>query len=334
MRWRRIVSPRGSARRLPIVGASLLFGVAAAAAAPPAAPSAAGAVVARVNGKPILRRDFDMAVQLAFRQRGIGQRRHGDLEATRSAVLENLIDNELLYQKATTTTVTVPEAEVRQEVDRLKAALGAPEDVAAFLKQNGVTERDFTDQVRRTQVVRHFVDKTLGVPAAPGDADARAFYDAHPDQFIRQEAVHISQIVVQVAPDASPAARAQARSKAEAILAELRGGKDFAELARLHSDGAEGKKGGDSGWVWPGGGALPAVERAALALKIGQSSDIIETRRGFHIIKATERRPAGTIPFDEARGPIIDKLTAERRLDKVRSYVADLRKSARIEKTL
>jgi len=127
--------------------------------------------------------------------------------------------------------------------------------------------------------------------------------------------------------------RADARAKAEAILAELRSGKEFGELARLHSDGAEAKKGGDSGWVWAGGGALPPVERAALALQPGQTSDVVESRRGFHIIKATERRPAGMIPFEESRERIVDKLTAERRHDKVRAYVASLRKSARIETT-
>jgi peptidyl-prolyl cis-trans isomerase C len=290
-------------------------------------------VVARVNGQPILRRDFDMAVQLAFRQRGRGERRHEDLQAARDAVLESLIDNELLYQKAVQAKTTVSESDVRADVERLKKGLGTPEDVAAFLKTNGVTEKDLVEQVRHSLVVRKFVDAELGVPRQPGDAEARAYYDAHGDQFGRPEAVHISQILVGVSADDPPARRAEARSKAEAIMKELRGGQDFAEMARRHSDAAEAQKGGDSGWVWLGGGALPPVERAALALRPGQLSDIVESRRGFHIIKAIERRPAGAVPFEEARGPIVERLAADARRDQLRAYAASLRKSARIETT-
>jgi len=335
MSWRPGI--RETKRPLPFLALSCLAlasawtGAVAAPAGAPASPPAG--TVARVNGRPILRRDFDIAVQMAFQQRGPGERKHEDLQAARAAVLETLIDNELLYQKAVQAKTAVPEADVRQELEGLKASLGTPDAVAAFLKENGVTEKDLADQVRRSQVVRRFVDTQLADAPAFDDAAARAYYDAHRDLFLRPEAVRISQILVNAAPEASPAMRAEARAKAEAILAELRGGKDFGDLARLHSDGPEAKRGGDSGWVWAGGGALPPVERAALALRPGQTSDVVESRRGFHIVKAIERRPAGAIPFEESRERIVDKLAAERRHDQVRAYVADLRKSARVEKT-
>jgi len=334
MSLRPVVSGGSGLRCLVLLGLALAFPAAGLAAAPAPAPTRpAGSVVARVNGQPILRRDFDMAVQLAFRQRGRGERRHEDLQAARDAVLESLIDNELLYQKAVQAKTTVPEADVRAEVERLKKGLGTLEDVAAFLKTNGVTDKDLVEQVRHSLVVRKFVDAQLGVPKHPGDAEVRAYYDAHGDQFARPEAVHISQIVVSVPPDDPPARRTEARLKTEAIMKELRGGKDFAEMAHRHSDGGEAKKGGDSGWVWAGGGALPPVERAALALQPGQLSDIVESRRGFHIIKAIERRPAGVVPFEEARERIVERLADDKRRDQLRAYAADLRKSARIETT-
>jgi parvulin-like peptidyl-prolyl isomerase len=144
--------------------------------------------------------------------------------------------------------------------------------------------------------------------------------------------VHVSQIVVAVDPRADAATRAEARRKVEAILKELKSGKDFAGLARLHSDGSEAEKGGDVGWVWAGGGALPPVERAALTLQPGQTSDIVETRRGFHILTATGRRAAGPIPFSEARERITSRLLDEMRDERVRVFVAELRRGARIEK--
>ena len=305
--------------------------------AKPGGPQAQGAPrpdtpVAKVNGVPLLRRDFDLMVQMLFRKRGTGERSHADLEAVRQAALDIMIDNELLYQKAKEAGITVGDAEAKEEAERLKKALGGSETAAAFLKEIGATDADLVAQVRRTLSIGRFVDQKVAGSIAVGEKEARAWYDAHPEAMTRPQAAHIRQIVVQVAPDATPAARAAARQKVEEILKSLRGGEDFAALAKRHSDGSEAVRGGDGGWIAAGSSALPAVERAAMTLKPGQTSDILESRRGFHIVQVTERRPAGTVPFDEAKERIVARLKDEERQTKVKAYVATLRASARIEK--
>ena len=300
-------------------------------AAKPAAPRP-DAAVAKVNGAPLLRRDFDLLVQMIFRKRGAGDRSHADLEAVRQAALDLMIDNELLYQKAKEAGIAVTDAEAKEEANRLKTALGGSDAAAVFLKEIGATEADLTAQVRRTIAIGRFVDQKVAADVAVSEKEARAWYDAHPEAMARPEAARVRQIVVRVAPDASPAARAAARQKIEEILKELRGGEDFAVLAKRHSEGPEAERGGDVGWVWAGGGAAPAVERAALGLKPGQTSDILESRRGFHIIQVTERRPAGAVPFEEARDRIVARLKDEERQARVKAYVGTLRAGARIEK--
>jgi len=307
-------------------------------AAKPAAPSTTAATprpdspVAKVNGAPLLRRDFDLTVQMLFRKRGAGDRSHADLESVRQAALDILIDNELLYQKAKEAGITVTDTEAKEEAARLKAALGPPETAAAFLKEIGATDADLVAQVRRTISIGRFVDQKVAGSIAVGEKEARAWYDAHPEAMRRPESAHIRQIVVRVAPDAPPATRAAARQKVEEILKSLRGGEDFATLAKRHSDGPEAERGGDVGWVGAGGSALPAVERAAMSLKPGQTSDILETRRGFHIVQVIERRPAGAVPFEEARERIVARLKDEERQTRVKAYVGTLRAGARIEK--
>src|SRR5262245_12550177 len=302
------------------------------AAAKPAAPQGAmrpDAPVAKVNGAPLLRRDFDLMVQIIFRKRGTGERSHADLEAVRQAALDILIDNELLYQKAKEAGITVTDAEAKEEAERMKKALGGPETSAAFLKDIGATEADLVAQVRRTISIGRFVDQKVAGAIDVGEKEARAWYDAHPEMMKRPEAAHIRQIVVQVAPEAAPAARAAARQKIEEILKSLRGGEDFAALAKRHSEGAEAARGGDGGWISAGSNALPAVERAAMTLKPGQTSDILESRRGYHIVQVIERRPAGTLPFEDAKERIVARLKDEERQTKVKAYVATLRSSAR-----
>ena len=303
------------------------------AAAPRPAPAPPGSgVVARVNGSPILRRDFDLAVQVEFRRRPPDARRHEDLQAVRAAVLDTLIDNELLYQKATQAKVTVADADVQKEVQKLRQSLGSADEATAFMKSAGLGEKDLADQVRRTLMVKRFAEKEVTGQVSVTDAQAKAWYDGHPDEVRRPEAVHISQIVVRVPPGADATARSNARQKIEAILQELRSGKDFGEMARLHSDGPEAKHDGDSGWIWQGGGALPAVEHAALQLQPGQTTDVVESLRGFHVIKAIARRPAGPVPYEEMKDRIVTRLKNEQRETRLKDYLAGLRKSARIEK--
>jgi peptidyl-prolyl cis-trans isomerase C len=323
------------------LSAALLPGRALAAAASPdktgkpvPAKASGDSPVARVNGQPVTRRDFDLMVQVLFRQRGPGQRGHEDLKATRQAALDTLIDNELLSQKAKAAGVTVGDQDVRDETEKLRKSLGGPEETQRFLDQNGLAASDLEAQVRRTLLVSRFVGKEVAPGVAVDEAAARAWYDAHPEAMQRPEAVHIRQIVVQVPQGSAPATRVQAREKIEDLLKALRSGEDFATLARQHSNGPEAARGGDSGFVWAGGGALPQVEIAALALQAGQVSDVIETRRGFHIIQAIERRPAGTIPFEDAKGGIVTRLTRETRDARVKEFVAKERAAAHIEKLI
>ncbi len=316
---------------------SLALGLAvgpAVALGKPARGSAEEEVVATINGRPILRRDFDLAVQVQLRgrlQRGLGLE---ELRAAREKVLEALIDSEILYQKAAKSRLDVPDADVEAEIRRIRAGFPEPGDFARILQQEGVSEADFRDQVRRSLLVTRFVEREVVDGLTIEDEDLRRYYDQNPGEMTRTEAVRVSQIMARVAANAPPAARAAARQKIEEILKELRAGKDFAELARKYSEGPEADRGGDTGFVSQGGGAPPLLERAAFQLQPGQTSDIIETRIGFHILRVTERRPGGPIPFEEARPAIRARLRAREREEKIRTYLAALKEKARVERRL
>jgi len=287
--------------------------------------------VAQVNGRPILRRDFDLAVQIQFRGRrnAVGLK---ELQATRDAVLERLIEQELLYQKASRNVVSVPDKEVEAEFATLKKGFPSPRDFAEALRQSGVSEAEFKEQVRRTLVVTRFVEREVLGDLKVTDEDVRRYYDQNPVEMDRPEAVHLAQILVRVAPSASQESRATARQKIEEILKEVRAGGTFADLARRYSEGPEAAKDGDTGWMARGKGP-PALVQAAFALQPGQTSDVIESRLGFHILRVLEMRPAGPIPFDEAKDAIRAKLVAGARAEKIHAYVEQLKDKARVERS-
>ena len=116
----------------------------------------------------------------------------------------------------------------------------------------------------------------------------------------------------------------------EGVLKEARGGKDFASLVREFSQGASAAKGGDLGWLTRSS-PRPVLAQAALRLQAGEISDILETSTGLHILKVLEKRPAGDVSLQEARGEIDSLLRREKEQGALKDYLQSLKTGATIE---
>jgi peptidyl-prolyl cis-trans isomerase D len=153
----------------------------------------------------------------------------------------------------------------------------------------------------------------LRASLTPSDAELRASYDAQRDRYKRPGAAKVQHILVKVDPGAPPATDASARAKAQALVAQLRAGADFAALARANSeDPSSSANGGDMGWVDEGQTVEP-FEKAIMSIPLNSISDPIRTQEfGYHIVKVTERREATVRPFEEVRTELVTGLTNDR----------------------
>lgn len=154
---------------------------------------------------------------------------------------------------------------------------------------------------------------------APTAADLAAFRQAHEkeikdyyeaNRFVYQqpERIHARQILVKVAPNATPEQKAAAKARAESLLKEIEGGKDFAQVASASSDDPGTKtKGGDLGWVERGNWD-PALAGAAFALEAGKVTQPIETQFGVHLIKVEDKKPAQDKKLEEVQDEIATTL--------------------------
>lgn len=166
------------------------------------------------------------------------------------------------------------------------------------------------------------IASTLEVP----EADLRALYAKQINNFKTQERVHARHILVmtQGKPDSEKAALL---AKAQGLLKQVKGGGDFAEIAKKNSDDTSSAvKGGDLGWF--GRGAMVAAfETAAFGLKPNEISGIITSEFGHHIIQSLEKETARTKAFEEVRGQII----ADSKRDKVREMAQKVMESAKTD---
>lgn len=151
--------------------------------------------------------------------------------------------------------------------------------------------------------------------AHPTDQEVAAYYADHrDDRFTEPEQVRARHVLVKVAPGADDEAKAGARKKAEALLARVKAGEDFAALAKKSSDDpGSAPQGGDLG-LFARGRMTPTFEDVAFTLEPGQVSEIVETPFGLHIIKVEEHKPGGPKPLDAVHDEIVKGLEAERGL--------------------
>ncbi len=288
--------------------------------------------VAVVNGQPITKSAFDRELTW-FKERLERQGRPvspPNLPMVSKMVLENLIANELLWQESDKLKIVADDAAVDEQLGNMKK--GYPDEKAFYdaLGKYGLSGEDVRGFVRRSLSIKALVDREIVSKIKVSQEDARAFYDENPQLFQKPEMVKASHILVKVAPDADEKAKQTATEKIKTVQKKAVDGGDFAELAKTHSEGPSGPGGGDLGFFSREQMVKPFSD-AAFSLKPGEISDVVETRFGYHVIRASERKGAESITFEDSQEKIIEKLRREKVREKTSEYVASLRSGAEIK---
>jgi peptidyl-prolyl cis-trans isomerase SurA len=282
------------------VGLALLGPIGARAQA----PMPVDRIVAVVGSQPILESEVEEQIaQSKASGQAIPQDSAG-LAVYRHRLLDNMIDAELLVQQAERdTTVKVTEQEVLDAVEQtVKNVRARFTSEAEFQRQVRIAfgtveewRRLLTREQRRSILQQRLIEtlrqKEKIKPISPTDAQMRAFWEENKGQGQQRPAtVSFRQIIVVAKPDS--AARARALATADSLVGVLRGGADFATLARRFSDdSATRDSGGTLGWFRRGTMVKP-FEAVAFRLRPGAISDVVETDFGYHIIQVDRVQPA------------------------------------------
>ncbi len=245
---------------LAACNAGALFATPTATSPPPTATSTPEPLAARVNGQGILLSDFEDEVARFEAAQAILGTDLASLGDYRDRVLQAQIDRLLLAQGAGAQGIAVDQAAVEAEVETLAAARGGNEAMGAWMAENRYTLDSFKRALREdmlSELMVEEIDRNVGETA---------------------EQVRAAHILVAT------------REEADGLLAELSAGADFGELARASSlDPSSRPAGGDLGWFPAGYLLVPEVDAAAWSLAPGETSDVIESALGYHIVRVLER---------------------------------------------
>lgn len=291
--------------------------------------------VAVVNGVVIARIQFDkeLKVHLERVSRQGRQTTDDQMEELKKDVLEGLIEREVLYQESQKAGIKIADQKVDDQVAAIKKRFPNEEEFKKALAGMGLTEEEVREQIQRGLAIRELIDQKVANKVVITDEETKAYYDANPQLFNQPEEVKASHILIKVEPTADDATKAAARKKVEDLQQKLKDGGDFAELAKENSEGPSNARGGDLGYFKRGQMVKP-FEDVAYSMKIDEVSDLVETRFGYHLIKVSDKKPEQTLAYADVKDKIAQRLKQEKVEKDATLYVEDLKKGAKIEKSL
>lgn len=267
-------------------------------------------VVARVNGKEITSADLEKLFE--SRISGAPQRpTPEEAQALRFQLLSQMINDEILLQMAASNGLNATDAEVETKFTDLKSQY-TDEQFQELLKQQKVTPEDIKAEMRKSLTLEKLITKEITSRINVSDAEIKDLYEKNKESFNLPESYHLQHIMVTPFQEAqiTNVKRDDAKSPAEAqakvtrLLGFVQGGQDFAVVARDWSEDADSApKGGDLGFQ-----ALadlqnidPKFPQVVQRLKVGESSPVVETRFGYHILKLLERDSGGQKDLSNAQ---------------------------------
>lgn len=308
----------------------------APAAVPTQAPAAvAGKPVARVNGAVLTDRDLAREIQAIFpyAQTHNGIPKSMEPEMRRGA-LDMIIFEELVYQEALRRKMTVaPERMRRAEVEFRKQFASEQEFNQVLQIEVHGSRQLMREKIRRSLLIEDFLKTEVSDKAKVSVAEARAYYHANPKKFQHAEMFSIQTISIIPPANANADVRSEARKHADDALKAAKATKSYQEFGLL------AEKVSDDDWHVNMGDRKPVereklpppVVNAALAMKAGQVSDLIQLGTAYTLFRLNAHIPAGLTPFDELKTKLATDLQKEKN-ERLRADLNKrLRKTAKVE---
>jgi parvulin-like peptidyl-prolyl isomerase len=287
-------------------------------------------IVASVDGDPITMREVkDFASQH-------GQPIETDDFAssdTAKTAVKALIGEKLLEQEVKKYDDKVEEGQVDKYIAQLRADKHMSDaEFRAQLQASGMSYDDLRKRARldieKAMMIEQEVRAKIDVP----DADIKAYYDAHKEDFtIAKERLKLAQVLISMPANPTPPQVSAAQKKAAMVRARAAKGDDFGDLARVYSDDDSKTNGGELGWFAPAD-INDQILAAVKPLKPGEISAPVRTSHGIHIVKLEEHEVPGVVPLSEVKAPIRAQLIDQETAKQLQKWVeSDLVKQHYVE---
>jgi peptidyl-prolyl cis-trans isomerase C len=218
-----------------------------------------------------------------------------DLNNLKKALLDQLIEKRLILTEAQKMGITVSDDELEEALALIKRSY--PQGGFNEIVHNETALSQWREKLHQRLLIEKVINRVSQVTTPIDENTVRKYYKKHRSEFMVPEQVKVRQIVV------------KDRQEAQSILRRIKRGEPFDELARRHSIGPEAEMGGDLGFF--GQGDMPEEFDVVFSLKVGETSDIVQSPYGFHIFQVVAKRGQSESNFDEVKDQIRKMIVRE-----------------------
>ena len=287
-------------------------------------------VVATVNGQNITKQQLQDIFNAALQSSGA---KIGDLNSQQqlggyTQLLQDLIMDKLVAEAASSENVS--DADVDAELAKVKGQFPDDKAFQEQIAQAGMTPDKLKENIRTGLQQSRWMKSQVKTSEITDD-QAKSFYESNIKEFEQPETVKASHILFMVDPDAQADVVKQKEEAATKAAERAAAGEDFTKLAKeLSEEPGASESGGDLGF-FPKDRMVPEFAEAAFAQKVGDISKPVKTQFGWHVIKVTDKKAAGTMPFDQVKEQVAAYLKSNNQREAVQAVLNKLKESAKIE---
>jgi parvulin-like peptidyl-prolyl isomerase len=282
-------------------------------------------IVVRVNDRLITQSEFDKRLAIAARQ----PNHPTDQAELERSVLEDLIREKLLEERAKEMAVSATDEEVEAAVAHVKAQYNLTTDAEfdAALAQSGMTRDELRRQMRQTITLQKVIGRDVSSQLQLTDDQLRLEYERKKDQFYTiPESAHVAEIVIKFWPGDAET-RQKAVAQTDEIRQRIQSGAKFADLARELSEGTTREKGGDLGTVSKGE-LVEALDAAIFVTPPQEYPAPALLSDSIHLFRVTDRKAAGFKPFPEVKDDLRKRISDDLYEKRFADYMDKLRRDA------
>ena len=301
-------------------------------------------IIARVNNQIITRSEYQREREQLKQEAQQQDASNADkiFNDREKDVLRGLIDQQLMLEKGKDLGITA-DTDLIKRLDEIRKQMNleSMDDLEKAAQAQGVSFEDFKQNMRNQIITQKVIGSEVGSHIQVTKDEEQAFYDSHKNELQQPDSVRLSELLIstQKNPAADPKAAtaeddpqqlAAAEAEAKDLLAQIRKGASFEDLAKKNSNGPSAAQGGDLG-EFKRGTLSKELEDTTFAMKPGEVSDVIRTKQGFVILKVTEHTPAGIPPLKDIEPKVQEAVYMQKLEPALRAYLTKLREDAFIQ---
>ena len=276
-------------------------------------------IVAKVNGTTFTQKDLEAEVdglipQITFHRNVPPEKRKNYY----GKALDELINRELQYRDAKAKDIKIEKEKIDAQLEKFKKRFKSEKEYQAALDKEKSTEEQVRARIEKELLAQAAYTRNVTEPAKMIEPALKEYYEKNAAKFKQPESAKLR--IISTTDE----------KKAQDILAKIKRGDDFGELAYGLSEDSYRVKSGDIGYIHKGR-MLPEIDAVGFKLKVGEVSDIIKAENNWFIIKVEDKKPEHQITFEETKAKLQKELEAERANEFKKKWIDSLRSKAKIE---